>query len=176
MAANGASQLLEAGDAEPGYKVGGGRVPVGCDVGRGGGRGRGAADPTGGNDTPTLRAMPPHPSTASPLHPIPTQQQQQDLDAAIKRGRAAKMQIFAIAQQATAMYRSGDEGGDDECGEGGEGGAAGGGGEDLAGLSDADIEAMDAATLRRLLAARGLPGSGKVSKLRQRLQEARDGK
>ena len=56
--------------------------------------------------------------------------------------------------------------------------AAGGGGSEgdgeLGGLSDADIEAMDAATLRRLLLARGQPASGKMSKLRERLREARD--
>ena len=78
------------------------------------------------------------------------------------------------------MYRPGE---DEEGGEGGEGGAAlaaaappagGGGNEELSSLSDADIEAMDAASLRRLLGARGLPGAGKVSKLRERLREARD--
>lgn len=36
-------------------------------------------------------------------------------------------------------------------------------------------QALDAATLRRLLLGRGLPASGKVSKLRERLREARDG-
>lgn len=37
------------------------------------------------------------------------------------------------------------------------------------------LQAMDAASLRRLLLGRGLPASGKISKLRERLREARDG-
>lgn len=98
----------------------------------------------------------------------------------IKRGRAAKQEIFRIAQEATAVYSSGDggsgDGGEGE-GEGGEaagGGAAPGSGAALAGLSDADVEAMDAATLRRLLLGCGLPASGRISKLRERLREVRE--
>jgi hypothetical protein len=102
----------------------------------------------------------------------------------IKRGRAAGLDIFRIAQQATAVYSpasSSDSGVDDADGPPGgaaaaAAAAAGGGSsaEALAGLSDADIEAMDAASLRRLLLGRGLPASGKISKLRERLREARD--
>ncbi|KAI3423940.1 hypothetical protein D9Q98_009774 [Chlorella vulgaris] len=125
VAANGASQLMDATDAEPGY---------------------------------------------------------QELDAMIKRGRAAKLDIFRVAQLATAVYSpsgsdpqaSASSDGDGTPASSGEGGSEGS--EALAGLSDADIEGMDAATLRRMLVARGLPGSGRISKLRERLRELRDGK
>ena len=40
-------------------------------------------------------------------------------------------------------------------------------------LTDADVEAMDGATLRRRLGRLGLPTSGKLSKLRERLRDAR---
>ena len=73
----------------------------------------------------------------------------------------------------TAVYRSSSSSSEEEEG-GAASAAAAGGGEDLAALSDADIEAMDAASLRRLLLGRGLPASGKISKLRERLREARD--
>lgn len=94
----------------------------------------------------------------------------------IKRGRQAKLEIFTIAQKVTAVYSPTSSSSEGEEGSSGssEGSAAAGGGEDLAGLSDADIEAMDAASLRRLLLARGLPASGKISKLRERLREVRD--
>ena len=103
----------------------------------------------------------------------------------IKRGREQKLEIFRVAQEATAVYISGsgssssDEnvattsGGGSAAGEPAATGGSGGE-EELRGLSDADIEAMDAATLRRLLLARGQPASGKMSKLRERLREARD--
>lgn len=100
----------------------------------------------------------------------------------IKRGRAAKLDIFRVAQLATAVYSpsgsdpqaSASSDGDGTPASSGEGGSEGS--EALAGLSDADIEGMDAATLRRMLVARGLPGSGRISKLRERLRELRDGK
>jgi hypothetical protein len=102
----------------------------------------------------------------------------------IKRGRASKLDIFRVAQLATAVYSpsgsdpqasaSSDGDGNDTPASSGEGGSEGSGA--LAGLSDADIEGMDAATLRRMLVARGLPGSGRISKLRERLRELRDGK
>jgi hypothetical protein len=112
----------------------------------------------------------------------------QELDAMIKRGREQKLEIFRVAQEATAVYISGSGSSDSSSGEdvatssgggsaAGEAAAGGGGSEgdgELGGLSDADIEAMDAATLRRLLLARGQPASGKMSKLRERLREARD--
>ena len=76
--------------------------------------------------------------------------------------------------QCTQVYASGSGSSADE-GEGGEGGAGGSASsEELAALSDADIEALDAASLRRLLLGAGLPASGKISKLRERLREARD--
>ncbi|KAI7838107.1 hypothetical protein COHA_008115 [Chlorella ohadii] len=99
-----------------------------------------------------------------------------DLDAAIKRGRAAKLEIFTIAQQVTAVYRStsSEEDEEDGAGSAAAAAAAGASSEELAGLSDADIEALDAASLRRLLLGMGLPASGKISKLRERVREARD--
>ena len=131
----------------------------------------------------------------------------------ITRGREAKMEIFRVAQLATAVYGTSSggsgssdgfdddsaEGDDQEMGSTGSGGAVGeaaaaaaaaaasaagsgsdagsggiGGEPELGGLSDADIEGMDAASLRRLLLARGQPASGRMSKLRERLREARD--
>lgn len=71
-----------------------------------------------------------------------------------------------------AFYNSGSA--DEGAEAGGAGSAAGSGPEELAALSDADIEALDAASLRRLLGGAGLPASGKTSKLRERLREARD--
>lgn len=100
-----------------------------------------------------------------------------ELDAMIKRGRQARLEIFDIAKRVTAVYADAASGGaDDEAAAsaGGPAGSGDGGGSDLAGMSDADIEAMDAASLRRLLLGRGLPASGKISKLRERLREARD--
>lgn len=100
-----------------------------------------------------------------------------ELDAMIKRGRQAGLEIFDIAKRVTAVYAdpaaSAAEG---EAGAAGAGPTVGddAGAGDLAGLSDADIEAMDAASLRRLLLGRGLPASGKISKLRERLRDARD--
>jgi hypothetical protein len=101
----------------------------------------------------------------------------QELDAMIKRGRAAKIYIFRIAQQATAVYTPANDQGDEVgISSGGDGGSSGGNGdsESLAALTDAYIEAMDAASLRRMLLARGLPGSGRAAKLRERLREAGD--
>jgi hypothetical protein len=102
----------------------------------------------------------------------------QELDAMIKRGRAVKLDIFRIAQRITAVYTPASDQGSaalsaDSSGSSGSGGG-GGGNESLAALSDADIEAMDAASLRRLLLVRGLPGSGRIAKLRERPREARD--
>jgi hypothetical protein len=102
----------------------------------------------------------------------------------IKRGRAAKQEIFRIAAEATAVFTSSEGEGEEEDGkgegsDGGNSGADGGssqGAAALAGLSDADVEAMDAASLRRLLLGCGQPASGRISKLRERVREVRDGK
>ncbi|KAL4421315.1 hypothetical protein ABPG75_010606 [Micractinium tetrahymenae] len=102
------------------------------------------------------------------LERVDAEPEYKELDAMIKRGRQAKLEIFDIAKRATAIYADPSAStADDTASSEAEG--------DLAGLSDADIEAMDAATLRRLLLGRGLPASGKISKLRERLREARDG-
>lgn len=104
-----------------------------------------------------------------------------DMDGMITRGRKAKMEIFALAQKVSAFSFGSDEGSEEDGEEAAAAGAdvAGAGGEasssaELGGLTDADIEAMDASSLRRLLVARGLPTSGKMSKLRERLREVRD--
>lgn len=74
------------------------------------------------------------------------------------------------------MYRSSSSEEEEEAAGGGsaEAGASGASSEELAILSDADIEALDAASLRRLLLGMGLPASGKISKLRERVREARE--
>jgi hypothetical protein len=92
----------------------------------------------------------------------------------ITRGRQAKMDILRIAMEATSLSAtsSGSSGSDED------GGASGGdaaSSAELAALSPTDIEALDAASLRRLLLATGLPASGRVCKLRERLLEARGG-
>jgi hypothetical protein len=90
----------------------------------------------------------------------------QQLDAMITEGRKKKLEIFSIAQKATAVFV--ERGEDDDKNEQSE--------EELAQsrivLSNADIEALDAASLRRLLASYGQPTSGKLSKLKERLREA----
>ena len=88
----------------------------------------------------------------------------QQLDAMITEGRKKKLEIFSIAQKATAMFERGED--DDKNEE-----------EEVERgprrvLGDADIEALDAASLRRLLASYGQPTSGKLSKLKERLKEA----
>ncbi len=83
---------------------------------------------------------------------------------------------WPFSLQVTAVYRSTSSEEDEEDGAGSAAAAAAGSAssEELAGLSDADIEALDAASLRRLLLGIGLPASGKISKLRERVREARD--
>lgn len=136
-----------------------------------------------------LHLSPPLPPSAPtpPSTPL-AQPLAQDLDAAIKRGRAAKLEIFAVARKATAVPGFGGSSGSGsgsqdgaEAGSSGEdasatsnAGASGAAAEELGGMSDADIEGLDAASMRRLLLGRGLPASGKASKLRERLREARD--
>ncbi|PSC76084.1 Conserved oligomeric Golgi complex subunit 6 [Micractinium conductrix] len=100
-----------------------------------------------------------------------------DLDAMIRRGRDKKLDIFRIAMEVTAVYASSS--GTEREEEEEEGAAAGpvdpAALTSLAELSDADIEAADAATLRRLLLGAGQPASGRIAKLRERLREVRDG-
>ena len=88
----------------------------------------------------------------------------------ITLGRRQSLAIFDIARRATQMYVSSVGDGDATSAADA---AAGPTSEDVGSMSDADIEELDAATLRRLLASLGLPASGKLSKLRERLAEAR---
>jgi Domain of unknown function (DUF1995) len=91
----------------------------------------------------------------------------QDLDAMITEGRRKKLEIFSIAQKATAMFEPRGEDDDKNDEEENEEEKA-----RVTKMSDADIDALDAASLRRLLASYGQPTSGKLSKLKERLKEA----
>lgn len=100
------------------------------------------------------------------LATVPNEPKYADLDAMIKDGRAAGLEIFKIAQQVTRVVTL--PGGDEReesavpmAAEAWEGS-----------LSPADVEAMDKASLQRQLTAMGLPTSGKLSKLKERLLEA----
>jgi hypothetical protein len=94
-----------------------------------------------------------------------------ELEAALEKGRRQKLPIFRVARLATRLGGAGE-------GEAAaaaapapaaaEVAAAAGGG----GLTRADLAAMDAAALRRRLAAAGAPTSGRLDALRERLAEA----
>jgi hypothetical protein len=95
-----------------------------------------------------------------------------ELDAMITEGRKRKLEIFELAKKASYMYITEEE----AVGSGYENEDENGGREaprpaGAAMMSDADIEALDAASVRRLLAAYGQPTSGKISKLKERLKE-----
>ena len=95
-----------------------------------------------------------------------------ELDTMIQDGRQRKMEIFTIAQKVTYMF-AGDD--DEEVGEGASGQAAEESEEESCesgSMTDADIDVLDAASVRRLLAKYGCPASGKLSKLKERLKEA----
>lgn len=95
------------------------------------------------------------------------------LDTMITEGRRKKLEIFSIAQKATAVFEprgEDDDKNEDEEEEEGKAAARIAAREVL--LSDADIDALDAASLRRFLASYGHPTSGKLSKLKERLKEA----
>jgi hypothetical protein len=94
----------------------------------------------------------------------------QQLDEMITEGRNRKLEIFSIAQKATAMYERGEDDDKNEADEAEEERTRA----SREVLSDADIEALDAASLRRLLASYGQPTSGKLSKLKERLKEAQE--
>jgi hypothetical protein len=101
-----------------------------------------------------------------------------ELDAMIKQGRQQKLEIFKLAMKATDIYaelaRSSDEVGVNEDEVANESSVVGDGSienREMTDLSDADVDALDAASLRRLLMAAGQPASGKISKLRERLKE-----
>ena len=90
--------------------------------------------------------------------------------------RARRTSFRTCLPQVTAVYRSGsdEDVAAEDASSAGAAGAAGATSEEVSGLSDVDFEALDAASLRRLLLGLGLPASGKISKLRERLREARD--
>lgn len=96
-----------------------------------------------------------------------------DLEELIRDGRRKKLEIFAVAEAVTYVYASSDQqerdNDGDEQQEENESTPSIGDGESL---TAADIEALDAASLRRMLGRRGLATSGKITKLRERLKEA----
>ena len=110
------------------------------------------------------------------LTSVATEPKYQQLEELIQQGRSQKLEIFEVAKKATYVYADAEEEDDDELEEGTDGEGveeSGGGGNNNSSsfLSDADIDALDAASARRLLAGYGAPGSGKLSKLKERLKE-----
>ena len=91
----------------------------------------------------------------------------QELDSMITDGRLRKLEIFEIAKKATYVFANDDDEEQYEDDPDLEERSPPG---DI--LSDADIEALDAASVRRLLLSYGAPASGKLSKLKERLKEA----
>lgn len=87
-----------------------------------------------------------------------------ELDALIKQGRSLKLEIFTIAKAASSVYVD-EEAVIDDVVDDSEA-------QMPVSANEADVEAMDAATLRRMLAKYNQPTSGKLSKLRERLIEA----
>jgi hypothetical protein len=92
------------------------------------------------------------------------------LEAALEEGRRQKLPIFRVARLATRLGGAGEgeAAAAAPAAAAAEGGAAAGGGA----LTRADLAAMDAAALRRRLAAAGAPTSGRLDTLRERLAEA----
>lgn len=90
-----------------------------------------------------------------------------ELDEMISNGRSRKLEIFEIAKKATYVFASNEDEPEYEEDEDLEERSSPG---EI--LSDADIEALDAASVRRLLASYGCPTSGRLSKLKERLKEA----
>jgi hypothetical protein len=110
----------------------------------------------------------------------PAEPTYQELDALIKEGRKKKLEIFEVAKRVTYVYTDGSDADAAAMQPGGGTAEAPADAADdtevpTASLTDADIEGMDAATLRRRLTRLGQPTSGKISKLRERLREARVG-
>lgn len=103
-----------------------------------------------------------------------TEPRYNELDSMILDGRKRNLPIFRIARLATYVYADNPDNGpgsDDPSSSSQPAAvaAAADGGEGV--LSDSDIDSLDAASLRRLLASYGQPASGKISKLRERLKE-----
>lgn len=104
------------------------------------------------------------------LQSVEVEPQYKDLDEMISLGRQQKLEIFNIAVKATDIYaESGSMGGinDEDATESEETDKK----KELEYLSDADIDVLDSASLRRILISRGQPASGKISKLRERVKD-----
>lgn len=97
--------------------------------------------------------------TSAPLKSFQERPGYKDLDAAITEGRAQGLEIFekgkAIWRGSTAAVAVAVAVAADEPGEGGT-------------LTGADVDAMDKASLQRLLSANGVSTSGRIAVLRQR--------
>ncbi|KAK9819742.1 hypothetical protein WJX72_001819 [[Myrmecia] bisecta] len=91
-----------------------------------------------------------------------------ELEQLLRDARAAKLDIFEVARRASVQFADDSSDRTDPASSTGEGADGGGPGS----LSEAQIDAMDAVSLRRSLAAYSLPTSGRVAKLRERLKEA----
>jgi len=99
-----------------------------------------------------------------------------DMEALLNVGRRGKLEIFEVAKAVTYVYQSvddydGSDGGemveeelDDEDRQAVS--------KEASDLTVGDIDTLDAASVRRILISKGLPASGKLAKLKERLKES----
>ncbi|KAF8066410.1 hypothetical protein HT031_002734 [Scenedesmus sp. PABB004] len=83
-----------------------------------------------------------------------------ELEALVDAARAARLEIFALARKASSLDREAGIRDPDDAGVVGEG--------DAEWYSPAQVDAMDAKSIRRALVGLGLPGAGTPAKLSQR--------
>lgn len=95
-----------------------------------------------------------------------TEPKYNELDMMIQDGRRRKMEIFVIAQKASSVFGSSSDSSSDSGGTIGQSTDGGGA------LTAAEIDALDKASVQRLLVQYKLPGSGRLEKLKERLKEA----
>jgi hypothetical protein len=99
-----------------------------------------------------------------------------DMEGLLDVGRRCKLEIFEVAKAVTYVYESFD---DDDGSDGGEMVEEELDEEDRQAVSKeasdltlGDIDTLDAASVRRILISKGLPASGKLAKLKERLKES----
>jgi len=84
------------------------------------------------------------------------QPEYQELEELLMEARKSDLEIFAVAKETSAAS----------------GGSVGGmADEELENVKEFEIDSMDASSLRQQLSKRGLPTSGRIAKLKERLKE-----
>lgn len=96
-----------------------------------------------------------------------------DMEGLLDVGRKGKLEIFEVAKAVTDVYKTIDDDGDDdemkeELDDEGRQAAS----REVSDLTLGDIDTLDAASVRRILISKGLPASGKLAKLKERLKES----